>query len=174
MIISIFFSFFTSLLVVGFNSEGTGDLNIKANINNILSNTITIEQVWKYITDFSNWTGTIPQYSDFKLPTNHEIIVKFKNNPSEQIGYCDTNNNWVYAWNIGFSNVYYVAYKNKSHQNAQSPHKYKITYEDTTLKCYVNNSLIHTLTVYNPFSGAIGIRLYNNTSNIEYLKINEL
>ena len=70
MIISIFFSFFTSLLVVGFNSQGTGDLNIKAISHSIISIEIYIEDTLKYDVTEHSKTANPPQSTSYNIYDN--------------------------------------------------------------------------------------------------------
>lgn len=169
-------------LTDGYSSAGVGDISITATDSNFVSETFTIQDIWKYVTSFTSWSGTSPIFSDFTLPTDHEIIVGFNNAPNIQVACSDTSNNWIYAWNTGFNNTKTINVKNSSNQpvttsldfDLNKDYEYKLSLEDNTIKLYVNNVLIGTYTTYDTQQITRKIRIYNNAQNVAYLKIKQL
>lgn len=132
------------------------------------------------ISDFSSWTGTQPIYSDFTLPYNHEIIITFKGTPNIQLACSDSNNNWIYAQNIGFDNSHTFSYRNSSNGvNTKTPSftvtsssVCKITCYENIVKFYVDDVLIHSQETYDINSITRLIRIYNNANNVNSITVN--
>lgn len=152
------------------------------------SETFAIEDIYKYYPTFDDFTIKSDfLYSPLQLPLNHKLSVKFKNTPNIQVamGFNNTNNDWVYAQNIGINNNQ-INYKNNNNQvqweslpnmTINKDIVYSIELQGNTLKIYQDDTLITTKTTYNHYQSLTALlRLYNrsNISNIEYIKIREL
>ena len=94
----------------------------------------------------------------------------------------DNSNNWIYAWNIGLNNNTAINYK-KSNNTVQtdttttslsSNSEYTISIDGNTLNLYQDGVLIATKSCYDTVGITRKIRIYNDASNVEYLKIKEL
>ena len=163
--------------------KGTGDLYIQADCG-IISSKIYIEDLYKYVTDFTDWSGTSPIYSDFLLPANHEITVKAKATPNFQIACSDQNSHWIYAQNFGHLNNTDLSYKsyNSDTGNAtkrlnlplNTTSEYKIQYVNYMVSIYKDDTLIVSQRTYDPLSITKYVRIYNNAANVDWLKIREL
>ena len=147
----------------------------------LLIQTYSIEDIFKYVTDFSQW-GANPLYSDFVLPNNHEIILKFDNTPNIQVACSDTNNNWIYAWNIGLNGTKNVSYKSSTNRvvtdnlsfDLDTNIEYKLSLNGNTLLLYADDVLIATKTTYDTLGITRKIRIYENADNVEWLKVKAL
>ena len=165
-----------------FSDKEYDDENILSEINDFFDYTngrFNIGENLSYINDFSDWSGTQPIYSDFTLPTNHLIKVKFKDTPNIQVACSDTSNNWIYAQNIGYINSNTFSYRSSTNtvlsknpsvtRNKDST--YKIICYDNMISYYVDNTLIHNTLTYDTLSITRKIRIYNNATNIDYLEV---
>ena len=170
------------LITKYFSSKEYDDTNIGIEISdffNYSNGKFNIGENLSYINDFSDWSGNQPIYSDFTLPTNHLIKVKFKDTPNIQVACSDTSNNWIYAQNIGYSNSNTFSYRTSTNtvvsinpsvtRNKDST--YKIICLDNMISYYVDNTLIHTTLTYDTLSITRKIRIYNNANNVDYCEV---
>lgn len=138
--------------------------------------------IYPITADFTKWSGTEPIYSDFVLPDNHEITITFKSTPNVQIACSDTSNNWIYAQNIGYSNNDTFSYRNSSNSTfnkslsvtRDTDSVYKIICNQNVIQYYVNNTLIHSTSTYDPLNIIRKIRIYANANSIDTLTVRQV
>ena len=157
-----------------------------------VTDTVEILDLFYYDTDVNNfiqksYRGDTFLFSNYTLPDNHEITVKFKNTPNLQITCGDythiTSNNysWIYAWGVNDKKLYtrdsidgvvssdltYTLNKNL---------EYKIKCNNNVIQVYVNDVLVTSKTTYDVQDITRLLRLYpaTNKDNIEYIKVHEL
>lgn len=169
-------------LDISYTGTGIGDVDIIVSYGTSLQKTFVIEDCYKYVTDFTSWTGTTPVFSDFTLPINHKVIIKLKNSNGVQLACSDTSNNWIYAWNLGYAGSTAINYKNSNNTvitdttgiTIDANKEYSISIEENTLKLYEDNTLIATKTTYDTIGITRRVRFYDNASNVDYLKVKAL
>lgn len=150
----------------------------------ILTETYELEDIYKYVTDFTAWTGNTPKYSDFILPDNHELIFQFKtDNPNTQIACSDLSDGWIYAQNFIWNSSKTMSYmgsncitntKNVPDIVGNKNNIYKIRYENGTFYLYQNDVLLTSQSTYECRCSEKHVRAYNNPGNLAYLKVIEL
>lgn len=183
---------------VYYYSNHTNSLYIRAICNGILSTQTYIEDIYKYVTDFSNWetkTKNVDtfKFSDFELPSNHRIEVKFKNTNGGDIVLGDTEhqrkvgNNyyweWSYAWYINISSLYRLyystgyqaeVYHNESN-TINTTSIYAIEVDGTSLKTYRDTIELSSVNYTDPYGLTRLIRISDNHwNNIDWIKIRQL
>ena len=147
-----------------------------------MSTQIFVEDIYKYCTDLSSWTqldGTVKR-SDFSLPTDHELVIKFNNTPNTQLADLNLSNYWVYAWNIGLNNTKNISWRTSSSNSTDNltmdlnkDIEYKLRLENGVITLYCDNTQIYTHQTYVDTLGTGYIRLIN-TDRVQWIKVREL
>ena len=180
MIIKLFF--------VCFYAKASGDLYIQATCSQISSSSVLLEDCTAYVTDFSDFDsvtnkGTVYRFSPFTLPTNHRIEFKIKSGSIIRVAIGDKTTvnssgylEWIYAW---YTDKIY--YRNSSNgelnmntgmSTASSSYTYAIEYDGTSLTLYRNDTVLKTLTGYDPLSLTRLLRLHDTwISTVDYVKV---
>lgn len=164
-----------------YTGTGAGDITFTVESMS-LQETYEIEDCYKYVTDFTSWTGNAPSFSDFTLPTNHKVTIKLKNTSGIQLGCSDTSNNWIYAWNLNLGSITSMHYRTSNNSVVTEPtgvtvdanKEYSISIEGNTLKLYEDDTLVATKSTYDTLGITRRVRLYNNASTVDYLKVKAL
>ena len=157
----------------------------------MLVSEIYIEDLYTYVTDFTNWTsvtnkGTTYIFSDFILPTNHLITFKRNNTNAGSIRVScgdttHTNNRgyleWIYAWYQ--TSLYYRDSSNAEKSIGvgfdSSSRIFQIEYDGTTLKLYDEKGVIKTITTYDLLSLTRVLRINSSSVNsIDWIKVKSL
>lgn len=138
-----------TFILQSFESKREEDINLPNKIESLFDVSSGRLFVSPHIvTDFSDWSGTQPIYSDFILPDNHEITITFKSTPDVQIACSDTSNNWIYAQNIGYNNDYQFSYRT-SNNSPQTMYYVIPTYDNLIeYKILCKNNYISFYIVY--------------------------
>ena len=178
---------------VYFESKDAGDLNIKCSCPGrmLVSEIYVVEDVYAYVTDFTNWTsvtnkGTSFIFSDFTLPTNHLITFKLNNMESGaiRISCGDTTHTnssgyleWIYAWYQ--TSLYYRDSSNAEKSIGvgfvSSSRIFKIEYNGTTLQLYDETGVIKRITTYDLLSLTRLLRINSSSVNsIDWIKVKSL
>ena len=178
---------------VSYSSKGAGDLNINCSVGSLVSETY-VEDCTAYVTSYTDWTdisnkGTDYKFSPFTLPVNHSIEMKFNSTTATRIALGDTSHfnssgylEWIYAWYLDSRYCYTRSSSNSEVSNSNSPTStistsniYRLEYEGTSLRLYVNDNLNKTLTSYDTLGLTRLLRVNTNTVQyIEYIKIKPL
>lgn len=171
--------------------KDAGQLYIKG-ICSSLEDTIEIDDLFYYDTDVNTFIQKTYNrntflFSDYTLPNNHEITVKFKNTPNLQITcgdythITDGNYSWIYAWGVNDKKLYTrdsidgVVPSDLTY-TLNKDLEYKIKCNNNVIQIYVNDILITSKTTYDVQDITRLLRLYPvaNKNNIEYIKVHEL
>ena len=171
--------------------KDAGQLYIKG-ICSSLEDTIEIDDLFYYNTNVNNFIQESDRsdtflFSNYTLPDNHEITVKFKNTPNLQITCGDythiTSNyfSWIYAWGVNNKKLFTrdsidgVVSSDLTY-TLNKDLEYKIKCNNNVIQIYVNDILITSKTTYDVQDITRLLRLYPvaNKNNIEYIKVHEL
>lgn len=171
-----------TLVLQVFEDKEDEDTNLPLEVENLFS--YHIGNVYVYpliISNFSNWSGSNPIYSNFILPYNHEVFLTFKSTPSVQFACSDTSDNWIYAQNIGYSNTKTLSYRNSSNGvvtknldfTLSSSSVYRIVCKNNLISFYVDDVLINSQQTYDTLNISRNIRIYG-TNNVNRLTIRKV
>lgn len=159
----------------------------------------SIEDLFAYVTDVSNWQdvtnkGNNYKFSPFTLPTNHRIEIKLNSTNAIRIACGDathTNSGgwleWIYAWYLenSYKAIYYRNSNNEERSQGTSSSTststsviYAIEYNGTNLQTFIDSTRIFNLTSYDTLSLTRLIRLNTASGtladNLDWIKVKPL
>lgn len=164
-----------------YESQGIGDVTITAECMN-LQETYELEDCYAYFSQskIASWTTSSNfKISDYTVPTQHHLEIKYNTTPNCQIAIGNVSD-WLYAWslqgdcvmNIKSNNGRAVGVSTSATRNANSV--YLIRYDNSNLELYQDSTQVGTTTtIDNNYPKNIRLSSSNPT-DVEYIKIKPL